>query len=315
MSWLMTIGVTAWVWTRPPHAPARECIPKEIKILRDRVYRTVGPYRAKLDVYLPSTLGDSQFDGKGRPAVLALHGGSWIGGSKTEYGNQVARLAEHGYVVVAADYRLARPGSASWPEVWEDAQAAVRWIHRHAQEIGVDPGRIAALGSSAGGHLAALLGTSGRETGLDGASCRVQAVVSLYGPTDLFDLTSRRHLAHEPVCLLLDGSHGERQAASPIAHVTSGDAPMLLIHGSDDSWVPPEQSCRMAEALDRAGVQNRLIVVPGARHGFGLVVQFPQFRDLLPEILAFLEIVWQERRKGFILPSFPSGRGSSALRF
>ena len=93
------------------------------------------------------------------PAVLAIHGGSWVGGSKSLYGPQLARLAKAGYVVFAADYRLARPGAPSWPEALDDLRAAVRWIRVHADEYHVDPERIVALGSSAGGCLALLLGS------------------------------------------------------------------------------------------------------------------------------------------------------------
>jgi dipeptidyl aminopeptidase/acylaminoacyl peptidase len=125
----------------------------------------------------------------------------------------------------------------------------------------------------------------------------VQAVVSLYGPSDLAELVQGRKLLNDPVALLL-GEHlpeglSRARAASPISHVTTDDPPMLLIHGSDDLWVPPEQSRSLAESLTRAGVRNRLVVVPGARHGFELLVQFPEKRDLAPEIFAFLETVWQ----------------------
>ena len=80
---------------------------------------------------------------------------------------------------------------------------------------------------------------------------------------------------------------------SPINHVSRDHVPTLLIHGTEDRWVPLEQSLRLDQALDEAGVSHRLLVVPGARHGFELVVKFPQTRNLLPEILAFLENVWQ----------------------
>jgi dipeptidyl aminopeptidase/acylaminoacyl peptidase len=83
------------------------------------------------------------------------------------------------------------------------------------------------------------------------------------------------------------------RAASSLEHVSRDDAPTLLVHGSDDRWVSLEQSRRMAESLSQAGVPGRLVVVEGARHGFELLVQFPETRDLLPEILAFLDSVWQ----------------------
>jgi acetyl esterase/lipase len=255
-----------------------------------------GTYEARLDIYSPPIQDHPSSDQSRYSAVLAIHGGSWIGGSKAEYGPRVARLARHGYVVFVADYRLARSGLPSWPEALDDLREAVRWIRIHADEYHVDPERIVALGSSAGGHLAALLGTFPPPAQPSGASCRVRAVVNFYGPSDLVALAEGRDLANDPVRLLAGaasaGVRARLREASPIIHVTGDDAPMLLIHGSDDRWVPPEQSRWMAESLARAGVKHQLLLVPGARHGFELVVGAPEKRDLLPEILAFLEKMW-----------------------
>jgi acetyl esterase/lipase len=212
------------------------------------------------------------------------------------------RLAESGYVVVAADYRLARPGMPGWPGARDDLREAVRWIRRHAGELGVDPGRIAALGQSAGGHLAAILGTSSGLSGTDDAASRVQAVVDFYGPSDLERLPGQRvrALSHEPVRAFLgDGSTPPTaiaRDASPVHQVRGEAAPMLLLHGTRDAWVPIAQSEELAASLRAAGVPHRLVRVEGARHGFGLEVNDPEvpdiFRDLLSEILAFLRIVW-----------------------
>lgn len=235
-----------------------------------------------------------------RPAVVAIHGGSWIGGSPRLYRldseNTVVRLARAGLVVVAPEYRLARPGDPSWPAVLAELRDVVRWVRRHAHELEIDPDRIAALGQSAGGQLAALLGTLPDEPRPAGESGRVNAVIDFYGPSDLASLVETRHLEHEPVRILL----GERAAndparlreASPIEHVTNDDAPMLLLHGSDDAWVPPQQSARLAAALERAGVRHKLILVEGVRHGFEAQVNTVPRRDLLPEILGFLRGAW-----------------------
>jgi acetyl esterase/lipase len=199
-------------------------------------------------------------------------------------------------VVFAVDYRLARPGKPSWPAVVGELREAVWWIRRHAAELGIDPGRIAAVGISAGAHLAAMIGTLDEELGPDGVSARVQAVVSFYGPTDLPGLIQSRRLGHEPVRSLLGADPSTAAdvlaATSPISHVTPDDPPFLLLHGSEDRWVPLDQSVRMASALAMAGIPHRLIVVSGARHGFGVTVESPVHRDLLPEIVAFLEAAW-----------------------
>ena len=263
-------------------------LPAGVSVRRDLVYRR-GERAARLDLYVaaaPAPRG-------GRPAVVAIHGGGWRGGSKSDYGPQFARLAAHGYVVAAVDYRLSRPGEPSWPANFEDVREAVRWLRRHAAEYGVDPNRIAALGASAGGHLAALLGTVPDAAPEGPDSARVGAVIDFYGPSDLTALDAESPRAGKSLGLFLGGRPDEcperYEAASPARHVSAGDPPMLLFHGADDRLVPPDQSRRLAEALRQAGVAHRLIVVPGARHGFGLATED---RDFLPEILAFLESAW-----------------------
>jgi acetyl esterase/lipase len=297
--WISISIITLWESRTELSSRRATLVRAGVARLEGKVYRTVGRHKATLDVYLPANESGSSGAAK-RPAVVAIHGGSWCGGTRSDYAsgpnNTAIRLIQHGLVVIAVDYRLARPGSPSWPAVIDDVREAVRWTRRHASELNIDPDRIVALGQSAGGHLAAMLGTLADQTNDDGVSCRVQAVVSFYGPSDLVRLTMSRHLTHDPVQILL-GNEDTRTSRSeldpsPIHHVTHDDAPMLLLHGSDDTWVPPDQSLHMAKALDLAGVSHRLIVVAGARHGFEATVNEPTKRDLLPEILAFLESVW-----------------------
>jgi acetyl esterase/lipase len=298
--WLGLVCLTVWAWRTPPIADRPDWEALGVSLTEGRVYRTSDARELTLDVYRPvPTLNASGAD-RPRPAVLAIHGGSWNGGSMSAYRydaqNAAVRLAQHGMVVFAIDYRLARPGSPSWPAVVDDLREAVRWVRRHSREFRVDPDRIAAMGQSSGGLLALLLATCPEEKGPDGVSSRVQAVVTFYAPSDLPGLLRSRHLAHEPARAFLGGSDsglsGRAAEASPIEHVTPDDPPTLLIHGTDDAWVPLDQSMRMSEALDRAGVPIRLIVVNGARHGFECQLEEPVNRDLLPEILAFLESAW-----------------------
>ena len=304
ISWLGVIAVSVWAWRTPPIADGPDWDALGVSLSEGRVYRTAGSRRETLDIYSPSKSSRGSGSERLRPAVLAIHGGSWNGGSTTAYRYDsqkvVVRLAQRGLVVFAINYRLARPGSPSWPVALDDLREAVRWLRRHSGEFGIDPGRIAVMGQSAGGHLASLLATLPGENGPDGVSPRVQAVVSFYGPSDLPALTTSRHLAHEPARLFLgdtaSGPFDGAAEASPIEYVTPDDPAMLLIHGTDDAWVPLDQSVRMSKALDRAGVPHRLIVVDGARHGFETMLKEPTDRDLLPEILAFLERAWKAGR-------------------
>jgi len=301
LGWMSVIGLASWLWFHDPQLTATTAGREDLIVLRDRVYRWTASGKAKLDVYLPPERVAQAGGSRLRPGVLAIHGGSWIGGSKSEYGPQLARWVRQGHVVFAADYRLARPGEPSWPEALEDVREAIRWIRRHADENHVDPNRLVAFGSGSGAQLAMLLGTFPPDQEPGGSSSRVQAVVSLYGPSDLADLLTGRNLSNDPAWQLMGRDAPDwlarARAASPLGHVSGDDSSTLLAHGSDDRWVPLGQSLRMAESLSHAGVLNQLIVVPGARHGFELLVRFPETRDLLPEILAFLDSVWQVHQR------------------
>jgi acetyl esterase/lipase len=265
--------------------------PAGVHAFTDVVYRRTRDRVERLDIYFPA---QGQAPASGYPALVAIHGGGWRGGTKNSYGREVARLAQHGCVVVSVDYVLSRPGHPSWPGNIEDIREAVRWVRIHSSDYGIDPNRIAALGASAGGHLAALLGTN--DDG-DDPECRVQAVVDFYGPTDLVALY-RIPKAVASLDLFFGQPPSNAPlpyaAASPIRHVSPRSAPMLLIHGMADPLVPLAQSADLVARLQAAGVPARLLVVPGVGHSFGLEVDN---RDLVPGILDFLDEVWSRPRE------------------
>jgi acetyl esterase/lipase len=296
--WAVILAATAGVGWEPAESIARS--PDDsLTVERDHPDRNHSRRPPRLDVYLPRR--DDRPQVTGRPAILLVHGGSWIGGPKSSYHadpwRNAVRLTEHGMVVVAVDYLLGRPERPSWPEALWDLRESIRWVHHHAARYGIDPERIAVLGQSSGAHLAMLLGTEDVSPGAGESDSRVQAVISFYGPTDLASLAKFRRSQRDPIFNLLGRTTprdraAREDAASPISRVSPSTVPMLLFHGSDDRWVPPDQAREMAESLERAGVFNRLVIVEGARHGFEMIVASPKQIDLIPEILAFLDRVW-----------------------
>ena len=236
-----------------------------------------------LNLFRPST-GSGPF-----PTVVWIHGGGWRGGSRQDV-NQARRLVCRGYAVASIDYRLS--GTDVFPAQIHDVKAAVRFLRANASSYNLDPARFAAFGSSAGGHLAALAGTSQGVAGLEdptqgngGVSSAVQAVVDWYGPTDFSRMDSQllaRGCAPGSAqhsqpgspesdlvgCTVGDAScQAAVQRANPITHVGAGDPPMLILHGDADCTVPREQSLLLASAMNAAGrcVLRRDVV--GAGHG------------------------------------------------
>lgn len=247
------------------------------RVIRNVVYGEAGGQKLLLDVYGANPAAT-------RPAIIFVHGGSWSIGSKADLGFAAAALAAQGYVGFSINYRLLRDGRNRFPAQLDDAQRAVRWVRAHAREFGVDPRRIGALGASAGGHLAALLGTTDTRDNSDPAlarySSRVQCVVDLYGPTDFtpaLDPANQSRMAADKSAgagivqqLLgpLPQAAGNYRLASPVTHIDRKTAPFLIFHGGRDTLVPLDQSQRLDAALRKAGVESKLVVFPTAGHGY-----------------------------------------------
>lgn len=241
---------------------------------RDLEYGRAGEVPLRLDLYVPENPDGAL------PLVLWIHGGGWRSGSKVHC--PALFLTRRGYAVASVDYRLVP--DAVFPAQIQDCKAAVRWLRAHAQEYRLDPKRFGVWGASAGGHLAALLGTAGDVPQFDapigdmGQSSRVQAVCDFFGPVDFTPLLHLppdhpRAAAHSAVSQLLGGPLREREGlvrlASPVTHVSPDDPPFLIVHGSNDEGVPISQSRSLFEALQKAGVPCSLHIVEGAGHGMG----------------------------------------------
>lgn len=277
----------------------------EKHVLHGLVYGRVNDLELKLDLHLPVQASGPL------PVVLWLHAGGWREGGRGFC--PIANLAKEGFAVASVSYRLS--GQAVFPAQIEDCKAAVRWLRAHAAEYQLDPTRIGACGESAGGHLAALLGTTGDDPELEGQvggnpslSSRVQAVVALCPPVDLTDMLDHARERSFWRKLFTSGdfnaakyafargyaleklfggplpAHAEMvRRASPLAHVTADDAPSLLFHGRNDPLIPCAQSEAFAAALRAAGVEERLVTVETSVHGFG------RFRpEMMAETRTFL---------------------------
>jgi len=261
--------------TRPADGPRRPPLPEGTKAMRDIDYGGQGKKSQTLDLFVPGEAKDPL------PVVVWIHGGAWLAGSKE--GCPAIRFLTRGYAVASLNYRLTQ--EAIFPAQIEDCKGAIRWLRANAGKHGLDPNRIGVWGSSAGGHLVALLGTSGDVKELEGKvggnlefTSRVQAVCDWFGPTDFLKMigqpSSMRHAAADsPESLLVGGAIEKMKEmvakASPITYVGKGNPPFLIMHGDKDNLVPINQSEILYDALKKAGVEATFEVVKGAGHGFG----------------------------------------------
>jgi acetyl esterase/lipase len=248
-------------------------LPEGVELRSDIPYADSANPRQRLDLLLPKVRKSDQ----ALPLVAFIHGGAWRSGDKAAGHRQVARFAASGeYVAASIGYRLS--GEAKWPTQIQDCKAAIAWLKREAPALGVDPERIAVFGSSAGGHLVAMLGVTAGVPGFGDPDLRVAAVVDFFGPSNF--LTMNEHpgrMDHDapdsPESQLIGGpiqAHKERaRLATPMAYISADDAPILILHGTKDDLVPFPQSVTFHAALQEAGVDATLVPVEGAGHGFG----------------------------------------------
>lgn len=252
--------------TQPPPPPK---IPDTLLHEADIEYSNVGQ-RSALDIVRPKAASGL------RAAIVMIHGGGFRGGNRQSYLPMAVRLAEHGYVAATVSYRLAPRNQ--FPAAVEDVKAAVRFLRANAAKYGIDPERIGAMGGSAGGHLALMLGLTADAREFEGTgpnrdqSSRVRCVVDYYGPADFTQSYSKSVDAAQVLPLFLGGdldhNRAIHQRASPLNWVTPNAAPVLAIHGTDDTYVAYEQSIWLMERLIAAGVPAELETIPGAGHGF-----------------------------------------------
>lgn len=251
----------------------RLVVPDGVTAQRDLVYAKIGERELRLDLYKPTAEGTP-------PLVVWVHGGGWRRGDKSNC--RLLWLAAEGYAVASVEYRLS--GEAKFPAQIYDVKGAVRWLRANAKRLGYDATKVGIGGSSAGGHLAALMGTSGGVKSLEGDvggnlehSSRVDAVYDMFGPSHLATMAdghpdpARRLGATSPEGQLLGGAVAENaekaKGASPTTYVTADDPPFLIAHGDKDRLVPLSQSTKLDALLDAVKVPSDLLVRKGAGHG------------------------------------------------
>jgi acetyl esterase/lipase len=243
---------------------------RALEVTRDIEYAKVGDLSLKLDLYHPPTP---------RPLLIVyVHGGAWQAGTKTDM--PLGGLVLEGFAVASIDYRLST--QAPFPAQAHDIKAAIRFLRAQQKELGINAQRIVIVGSSAGGHLAALIGTTNGVKELEGTeghldqSSDVQGIISLFGASDLTTILNQsagKAVAMRTAALqrLLGGTPDEKpdlaKLASPIFHITPNDPPLLLIHGTADPQMPPQQSKDLAATYEKAGLKVQLILIPNAVHG------------------------------------------------
>ena len=265
------LSILTFTAAQNPAPPPR--VPPGVKALRDLAYIEGGHERQKLDLYLPEKAAGPL------PVIIWVHGGGWQAGSKDGCPPLRGGYLERGYAVASIGYRLSQ--HAVFPAQIEDCKAAIRFLRAHAQEYGLDTAHFGVWGSSAGGHLVALIGTSGDvkdfEVGANlDQSSRVQAVCDFYGPTDFTAfVTTPSYESHataaSPEAKLIGGAVMENKdkaaRVNPITYVSKDDPVFLIVHGDKDPTVPINQSQLLFEALKKVGLTPHLHVIHGAGHG------------------------------------------------
>jgi acetyl esterase/lipase len=236
------------------------------RIVSNITYLTANNWDAKLDVIVPRDVT------KANPTLIYIHGGGWVGGAKETSWFQLLPYLEAGWSVVNVEYRLARISLA--PAAVEDCRCALRWVIRNAKQYNFDTTKLVVTGHSAGGHLSLTTGILPATAGLDrvcpgSEELKVAAIVNWFGITDVVDLLAGSNMKEYAVTWLSSMSNRDEVArrVSPLTYVREGLPPIITIHGDADPVVPYTHALRLQEALNKAGVANQLVTIPGGKHG------------------------------------------------
>lgn len=286
----------------PKAAPKPYKLPAGIKMEKDIAYIEGGDEAQKLDIYVPEASSD-----KPLPLIVHIHGGGWRAGNK--FPCPVAAMVLKGYAVASVEYRFSQ--KAVFPAQIQDCQAAIRWLRAHAKQYNFDTDHLGAVGGSAGGHLSALVGTSGGKKafppigGNEDQSDRVQAVIDIYGPADFSTVVQQAaedknvknifafNTPSDPYSSLIGTKLDDKpkaDAVSPVHYVSKDSPPFLILHGTHDTLVPYAQSVQLEAALKAQGVPVWLQTLPGSGHGG------PAFSK--PAVIQLMQAFFDKHLKG-----------------
>jgi acetyl esterase/lipase len=273
--------------------PVQSFLPKGTITYGNIPYASDTIKKHLLDIYLPASAKTNT------PLLVWIHGGAWNHNDKyADMGymkKTIAAFLDNGFALASIDYRFST--DAVFPALIQDCNQAVEFLYQNAAKYKLDKDKIALVGFSAGGHLASLLALSNNNNiesfypGKKKVSFKIKAVIDFYGPSDFLAMIPKEIPANDPpnpVSLLLGAHPLQRpdlaKIASPVTYVDKNDPPFLIIHGEKDESVPNTQSALLSAWLKVSGVNNELIIVPGAPH-FG---QMFDAEEIQKRIFVFL---------------------------
>lgn len=263
-----------------------------MKVIKDIIYRNEYKDKCRLDVYIPDETVSNGI------CILFIHGGGWRGGHRKSYEENAAYFCNRGFTCFNCDYRLAP--EYRYPAQIDDVRKAIAYIQANKDKLAYDPNKIAVIGSSAGGHLAAMLGTSTLND--ENMMIKIPGAVICYCPITVLrlwdDCDSRiPGMMHD----FLGGDYVEIPSlydeASPLDHVSGNEPPFLFLHGRADDVIPCWHSEKMHDELIKKGVLSKLILLDGVGHGFGYGTKSPAQIRSLEEIGRFLDEIFDIKGK------------------
>lgn len=256
-------------------------IPETIEEIKDVEYKNVNGKSLQMDFYRPKNAD------RPLPLLLFIHGGGWKSGKRSDYLVYLTSFAQKGYMTATVSYRLKR--DSIYPAAVEDVTDAVKWLFENGENYGYDPDRIALIGGSAGAHLAMLAGYGWENRASQhNKTCRVKAVVDIYGPVDLTTEYARNQRL---VNGFIGHAYSEKpelyRQASPIFWLNDSCPHTLILHGTSDTLVPVSQSDTLKSRLDALGVPCEYYRLPLWPHAMDIAKRVNDFSQQKME--AFFE--------------------------